>query len=1172
MNARARLAAAAGLASCYTDGAGVRREAPEESVVAVLAALDLPAETEAEAEESLARLAARPALPPVIVATAGVATPFAGDWTLLTEDGRTFAGRGALPPLPSGYHRLAAQGAEAALLAAPARLPLPERAWGVTLPLYGLWEGEPAGMGSYALLAAAAEALAAAGAAFVGVNPVHAGFPQAPEAFSPYAPSSRARLNVLHVPKAAAARGPLVDYASEVPARLAALDAAWARFRAAGGDPAFDRFRAEGGAALETFAIHQALSELHGPFWTRWPEPFRDPASPAVAAFAAARPEAVARQAWRQWRAEAELAAAQARARAAGMRHGLYLDLAVGTHPEGAETWADRGLFAAGMSLGAPPDAFAPGGQSWGLAPMRPDRLLAAGMAPLAVILRAQLRFAGILRIDHILGFERSFWVPQGRWAGLPGLYVAMPREAMLATLRIEAARAGAVIVGEDLGNVPPGLRARLAETGILGCRLAMFERDWAGDRAFLRAEAWPEAVLAAFSSHDLPTWRGWRRGRDIAWRRRLGALDAAAARAACAARRAEVAAFAAATGAEGPLAEPLHRFLASTPARLVAVQIEDMLGAEEQANLPGTVHEHPNWRRRVPLPVPAWRGSAEIARTGALMAAAGRNGGDMERLVIATAPIEGQKPGTSGLRKRTRVFMQPHYLENFVQAIWNGLGGVAGRTLVLGGDGRYFNDRAAQVILRMAAASGAARLIVGQGGLLSTPAASHLIRSRGADGGIILSASHNPGGPEGDFGIKVNIANGGPAPEEVTARIHAASQALQEYAILSAHDVDLSRPGETTLGPMVIEVVDPVADYLQLMERLFDFEAIRALFASGFRMRFDAMHAVTGPYATAILEGALGAPPGTVVNATPLPDFGGLHPDPNPVWARGLLEAMMGPDAPDFGAASDGDGDRNMILGRGVYVTPSDSLALLAANAHLAPGYRAGLRGVARSMPTSRAVDRVAAARGLPCYATPTGWKFFGNLLDAGRVSLCGEESAGTGSDHVREKDGLWAVLLWLNILAVRREPVAAILRAHWAEFGRNYYSRHDYEGLDAALAEAMIEELRARLPGLPGQVFAGLRVERAEDFAYTDPVDGSTTERQGIEICFAGGARLVLRLSGTGTVGATLRVYLERLETDPARLEQDPQAALAPVIAAAEAIAGIAARTGRTAPDVIT
>ncbi|ARE39934.1 Phosphoglucomutase [Rhodovulum sp. P5] len=543
-----------------------------------------------------------------------------------------------------------------------------------------------------------------------------------------------------------------------------------------------------------------------------------------------------------------------------------------------------------------------------------------------------------------------------------------------------------------------------------------------------------------------------------------------------------------------------------------------------------------------------------------------------MQKITVETRPIEGQKPGTSGLRKKTPVFMGPHYLENFVQAIWTAIGGVAGKTLVLGGDGRYFNDRAAQVILRMAAAGGAARVIVGQNALLSTPAASNLIRKRKTDGGVIMSASHNPGGPDEDFGVKFNTPNGGPAPEEVTNRIFEATTTITSYDILEAQDVDLSTLGETTLGDMVVEVVDPVADYAALMEALFDFDAIRALIAGGFTLRFDAMHAVTGPYAKAILEDILGAPAGSVVNAVPSPDFGGGHPDPNPIWAKPLVDLVMGPDAPDFAAASDGDGDRNMILGRGIVVTPSDSLAVLAANAHLAPGYADGLKGVARSMPTSRAVDRVAEAKGIDCYETPTGWKFFGNLLDAGRATLCGEESAGTGSDHVREKDGLWAVLLWLNILARSGKSVAGTLSDHWQTFGRNYYTRHDYEALDKAMAEAMLDDLRGRLPGLPGQVIAGRTVESADEFAYDDPVDGSHSAGQGLRVHFQGGARVVFRLSGTGTVGATLRVYLEDFVDDPARLEAPVEEVLADIIAAADEIAGIRNRTGRDAPDVKT
>jgi phosphoglucomutase len=537
----------------------------------------------------------------------------------------------------------------------------------------------------------------------------------------------------------------------------------------------------------------------------------------------------------------------------------------------------------------------------------------------------------------------------------------------------------------------------------------------------------------------------------------------------------------------------------------------------------------------------------------------------------VATTPIAGQKPGTSGLRKKTPVFMGRHYLENFVQSIFDVVG-AAGKTFVLGGDGRYFNDRAAQVILRMAAANGAERVIVGQGAILSTPAASHLIRLNKTDGGIIMSASHNPGGPNEDFGVKFNMPNGGPAPEGVTEAMYKRTTEITEYRVLEAQDVDLGRIGRHELGAMVVDVVDPVTDYAALMETLFDFPAIRAMFAGGFRMRMDSMCAVTGPYAVEIIENRLGAAKGTCVNATPLPDFGGMHPDPNPTWAKALMDEMFGAVAPDFGAASDGDGDRNMVVGRGIYVSPSDSLAVLAANAHLAPGYKAGLKGIARSMPTSAAADRVAEALGVHHYETPTGWKFFGNLLDAGKATICGEESFGTGSDHVREKDGLWAVLLWLNILAVRKESVAQILHEHFKRFGRNYYSRHDFEAIDTANADAMFAALRAALPGLKGQDFDGLVVTHADDFAYTDPVDGSVSTKQGVRVLFDGGSRAVFRLSGTGTEGATLRLYLERFVTGPDELGEDPQSALAPVIRAAHRIAGIAAHTGRSEPDVVT
>ncbi len=543
-----------------------------------------------------------------------------------------------------------------------------------------------------------------------------------------------------------------------------------------------------------------------------------------------------------------------------------------------------------------------------------------------------------------------------------------------------------------------------------------------------------------------------------------------------------------------------------------------------------------------------------------------------MTPTTIETTPFPDQKPGTSGLRKKVPVFRQRHYVENFVQAIFDSISGKEGQTLVLGGDGRFLNREVVQTILKLAAGNGFGRVLVGRGGLLSTPAASCVIRKHGAIGGIILSASHNPGGPEGDFGIKFNGTNGGPAPESLTDAIFARAKAISRFTLVEAPDLDLDRLGETRLGAMAVEVIDPVADYAELMRDLIDFEAVAKLFASGFRMRFDAMSAVTGPYATAILEGQLGAPKGTVVNAVPKEDFGGHHPDPNPVHCHDLYDLMQGPDAPDFGAASDGDGDRNMIVAPGLFVTPSDSLALLTAHAHRAPGYASGLKGVARSMPTSRAADRVAASLGIPAYETPTGWKFFGNLLDAGLITLCGEESAGTGSNHVREKDGLWAVLLWLNILAATGERADALVRAHWARFGRDYYARHDYEEVDADAANGLMAALREKLPGLPGTTIAGLTVSSADEFAYHDSVDGSLTERQGIRIAFAEDARVVFRLSGTGTAGATLRVYLERYESDPARLALPVAEVLAPVVEAAGALAEIAPRTGRSEPSVVT
>ncbi|ESZ29739.1 alpha-D-glucose phosphate-specific phosphoglucomutase [Mesorhizobium sp. L2C084A000] len=538
----------------------------------------------------------------------------------------------------------------------------------------------------------------------------------------------------------------------------------------------------------------------------------------------------------------------------------------------------------------------------------------------------------------------------------------------------------------------------------------------------------------------------------------------------------------------------------------------------------------------------------------------------------VPTKPYSEQKPGTSGLRKKVPVFQQEHYAENFIQSIFDALDGFKGKTLVIGGDGRFYNREVIQKAIAMAAANGFGKVMVGQGGILSTPAASHVIRKYKTFGGIILSASHNPGGPHEDFGIKYNAGNGGPAPEKLTDVIFEKTRAISSFKIADIDPIDIDTTGTVKAAGMTVEVIDPVADYAELMESLFDFDALRKLFKSGFRMRFDAMHAVTGPYAKEILENRLGAPNGTCRNFKPLPDFGGHHPDPNLVHAKHLYDEMMGPDAPDFGAASDGDGDRNLIIGKGIFVTPSDSVAMLAANARLAPGYKGGLKGIARSMPTSGAADRVAEKLGIALYETPTGWKFFGNLLDADMATICGEESAGTGSNHVREKDGLWAVLLWLNILAARGESCKQIVAEHWATYGRNYYSRHDYEEVESDRANALVDELRAKLGALPGASVRGMTIASADDFAYHDPVDGSISEHQGIRVLFEGGSRVVFRLSGTGTSGATLRVYIERYESDKSRHDLDTQAALADVIAAADDIAGIHSHTGRAEPSVIT
>jgi phosphoglucomutase len=543
-----------------------------------------------------------------------------------------------------------------------------------------------------------------------------------------------------------------------------------------------------------------------------------------------------------------------------------------------------------------------------------------------------------------------------------------------------------------------------------------------------------------------------------------------------------------------------------------------------------------------------------------------------MSLLTVPTQPFQDQKPGTSGLRKKVTVLQQPHYLENFVQAIFDSIAAPKGATLVLGGDGRFYNRHAIQVILKMAAANGFGKVMLGRGGILSTPAASCVIRKYKTFGGIILSASHNPGGADGDFGIKFNSSNGGPATETVTEAIFEKSKTLKQYRILDVVDMQIDALGNSLLGEMSVEVIDPVNDYAELMRSMFDFPAIKMLLAEGFRIKFDAMHAVNGPYATEILHRRLGASADSLMNCIPLEDFGGGHPDPNLTYAHDLVEIMYGDNAPDFGAASDGDGDRNMILGKKFFVTPSDSLALLAANATLVPAYKKGLVGVARSMPTSAAVDRVAQALNIPCFETPTGWKFFGNLMDAGKVTLCGEESFGTGSDHVREKDGLWAVLFWLNILAVRRQSVEKIVFEHWARFGRNVYSRYDYESLPTEIAHGLISHVQANFAKLTGAKFGKYTVKLCDDFSYTDPVDGSVSSNQGVRIIFSDDSRIVYRLSGTGTEGATVRIYLEAYDAKVENHNLDAQVALAELVKIALDISELKKRTGRDKPTVIT
>ena len=1162
------LAQAMGILPRWRDVAGAELLTGPDTRRALLAAMGVPAASEAEARESLANLRARQAtrrIPEEIVAMAGreVRIPLAGaaDWRLELESGRTQEGsdeREIALTLPAGLHRLTIGDETCLVIAAPERAPAVGeftgrgKAWGLSAALYGLRSRRNLGVGDYRDLAEAAEQAARLGADFIGINPVHARG-TASDGFSPYSPTCRTALEPGHIapdavpefeccaeairlmeartagPGAVRAADPkprraggLLDREAHERRQRAILETLFHASVEADGPATADlaAWRTGPGRTLEWFAVFEAIARDHGPDWRAWPRALQAADSPQVRRYASENARSVRFHAWLQWLAGRQLVEAQDAARGAGMAFGLYLDLAAGVRPGGADTWAAPACFARGVSLGAPPDAFSPDGQIWNLAPFSPPGLRAAAYRPFIGMLRAAMAHAGIVRIDHVLGLNRSFWVPE---SGAPGGYVSYPLEPLLALVRIEAARAGCIVVGEDLGSVPPRAAQAARRRRTAGLR-GPAVRD--GRARIPATSALPRGQprLRRHPRHADPEGLVVRPGHRAAAPPRLDHGEGPLGGARCprgGARRAVPPAGEGRTRPAGPRSRSAatrgrrcdHRRGPRPPRRrrLRAARRpvgRTLLVSSGSRTCPARLTSTPTgaadtrwgWRRWPTLRVSARSRLSSVRGEPASRAensSARRldNGRDtrldnadrgqesrhfvpcrrrdrrrfprkrrrqrqalqqgsstMGVKIVPTTPFEGQKPGTSGLRKKTAVFMQPGYLENFVQSVFDAVGGLHGKTLTVGGDGRFFNKRAIRTILGMAAASGADRVLVGRNGLLSTPAASAVIRARGTDGGLILSASHNPAGEDGDFGIKYNIPAGGPAPESVTDAIYRRSLEIDEYRILDAGDVDLSTTGTRFLGETAVEVIDPVAIHAGLTRDLFDFDAIQTLFASGFSMRFDAMHAVTGPYAKAILEDELGAPRGTVLNGEPLPDFGGGHPDPNPVHARTLVDLMMGPEAPDFAAASDGDGDRNMILGRGTYVTPSDSLAVLAANATLTPGYAGGLSGVARSMPTSRAADRVAAKLGIGAFETPTGWKFFGTLLDAGLATLCGEESAGTGSDHVREKDGLWAVLFWLNILARRRESVREILAAHWAEYGRDYYSRHDYEGVDEA------------------------------------------------------------------------------------------------------------------------
>lgn len=1065
--------------------------------------------------------------------------------------------------------------------------------WGVTTALYALHSESSWGLGDFDTLAQLAETLAPHGCDFIGINPVHALFPGAAHLFAPYSVSSREFLNIMHIaphqlPEWNGTRpdfdeSEFVDYAAVYTAKSTAFETAFAAFQSLPKThtrrAAFAAYKAQRGNALSQHALYDVLFEqlpqdrqtYAG--WRNFAPEFHDPDSAEAHAFAKDHAARIDYYAYLQWNAELQLASAQTRAKAAGMRVGLYLDLAVGVVPGGSDAWRNRAAFAENISLGAPGDAANPDGQRWNLLPLRPDRFNDGQPAERAfrAALRTAMSRAGAIRIDHVLGLSRSFWIPEGAAGG----YVTYPFTRLMQIISEESHAAQCIIFGEDLGTVPDGFRDQMAAHSLLGCSVQMIERGHHGE--MLPREHARTLAMNAWSNHDFPTVAGFWTERDLAWREQLsiGTDSLPWEREQRGRDRRAIAEMTDLNHTPDQLSAAdmaaLQAYLAQGPSLAFAVQLDDVLMSEDQPNVPGTTSEQPNWRRRTRLSVDALRHDAD-ARTILTAIDSARPKQKITPMTeIQTTNYDDQKPGTSGLRKQVTVFKQPHYLENFTQAIFDCVPELTGGLLILGGDGRYYNDVAIQTILRIAAANGVAKVMVGQDGILSTPAASNMIRQYGAVGGLVLSASHNPGGPDGDFGIKYNVSNGGPAATSLTDAIFERTKVMETYKTTEG-DVDLTTLGDSQLGDMTVTVFNPVTDYADLMETLFDFGAIRDFLAGDLSMIFDAMHAVTGPYAKEVFVNRLGVPAGAMMNAVPLPDFGGGHPDPNPVYAKELFARMFASDAPGFGAASDGDGDRNIVLGRGVYVSPSDSLAVIAANAHLAPAYKDGISGVARSMPTSSAADVVAKAMGIEAHETPTGWKYFCNLLDAGRITVCGEESAGTSSDHVREKDGLWAVLMWLNILTVRRQSVADILSDHWATYGRHYYSRHDYEAVAKDKAETVMARLESQLSALPGTTLHGETIEAADSFTYHDPIDGSAAKNQGLRVMFESGSRFVMRLSGTGTAGATLRLYLEAYEPKDGVHDTDLAERLAPIAAIADELTGLRATVERDGPSVVS